>query len=205
MKLLIASGNPAKIEEIKKYLKNLPLGVLTPKDLNIHDSVEETGQTFLENAILKAKHFAKLSGLLTLADDGGLEIDYLDGAPRVKSRRWLGYEMSDEELIDETLKRMNGVPKEKRTAALRMVLALASPEGKIWTSEGTVKGLISEIPSPKRIKGYPYRSFFYFPQFKKFYIDLNEEEHAEVNQRKAALEKLKPIIISQITKRIKSE
>ena len=193
MKLLIASGNPAKIEEFKKFLKDFPLEIVTLKDLNISNSVEETGKTFEENAILKAKHFAKLSGLLTLADDGGLEIDYLSGAPGVKSRRWLGYEMSDEELINEVMKRMKDAPKEKRTCKLRLVLALASPEGKVYTSEGAVDGLISEMPSSKRINGYPYRSFFYFPQFRKFYIDLNEEEHAKVNQRKAALEKIKPI------------
>lgn len=193
MKLLIASGNPAKIEEFKKFLKDFPLEIVTLKDLNISNSVEETGKTFEENAILKAKHFAKLSGLLTLADDGGLEIDYLSGAPGVKSRRWLGYEMSDEELINEVMKRMKDAPKEKRTCKLRLVLALASPEGKVYTSEGAVDGLISEMPSSKRINGYPYRSFFYFPQFRKFYIDLNEEEHAKVNQRKAALEKIKQI------------
>lgn len=194
MKLLIATQNPAKIEEFKKYLKDLSIEIVTLKDLNIQDSIDESGETFVENAILKAKHFARLSGLLTLADDGGLEIDYLDGAPGVRSRRWLGYEMTDEELISEVMKRMDGVPKEKRTATLRLVLALVSPAGKIWTSEGAVSGLISEAPSPKRIAGYPYRSFFYFPQFKKFYIDLNEEEHAKVNQRKAALEKLKPVL-----------
>ena len=194
MKLLIASGNPAKIEELKKYLNDMPFEIVTLKDLDISDSAEETGETFLENAVLKAKHFAKLTGLLTLADDGGLEIDYLGGAPGVKSRRWLGYEMTDEELISEVMKRTRGVPEEKRECTLRLVLALVSPEGDIHTSEGVVSGLISEEPSPKRIKGYPYRSFFYFPQFEKFYVDLNEEEHAEVNQRKAALEKLKPIL-----------
>jgi len=193
MKLLIASHNPAKIDEIRDYLKDLPLEIISLKDLNIEDSVEETGNTFRENAVLKAEHFTKLTGFLTLADDGGLEIDYLNGAPGVKSRRWLGYEMTDEELIDEVMKQMKDVPEEKRTCKLRVVLALATPGGKIHTSEGAVVGLISKTPSSKRIKGYPYRSFFYFPQFKKFYVDLNEKEHAEVNQRRASLEKLKPI------------
>jgi len=194
MKLLIASRNPAKVNEIKKYLKDIPLEVISLKDLNVKNSIEETGKTFLENALLKAKYFAKLCDLLTLADDGGIEIDYLGGAPGVKSRRWLGYEMTDEELINEVMKRLDGVPEDKRGCALKVVLAIASPEGKIYTSEGMVRGVVAEKVSPKRIVGYPYRSFFYFSQFKKCYIDLNEEEHEQVNQRKAALEKLKPTL-----------
>ena len=194
MKLLIASHNPAKIDEIKNYLKDLPFEIVSLKDLNIKDSVEETGNTVQENAILKAKYFAKLTGFLTLADDGGLEIDYLNGAPGVKSRRWLGYEMTDEEVINETMKQMNDVPKDKRGGTLRLAFALIGPTGKVYTSEGAVRGIIAEMPSSKRILGFPYRSFFYFPQFKKFYVDLNEKEHTEVNQRRAALEKLKPIL-----------
>lgn len=194
MKLLIASGNPAKVQEIKKYLNDIPLEVVSLKDLNIENSVEETGRTFLENAVLKAKYFAKLCNLWTLADDGGMEIDHLNGAPGVKSRRWLGYEMTDEELINEVMKQLDGVPEEKRGCALKVVLALANPEEKVYTSEGEVRGVIAGKASLKRIVGYPYRSFFYFPQFKKLYIDLNEEEHAEVNQRRAALEKLKPTL-----------
>ncbi len=193
MKLLIASHNPAKIDEIRNCLKDLPFEIVSLKDLNIKDSVEETGNTVQENAILKAKYFAKLTGFLTLADDGGLEIDYLNGAPGVKSRRWLGYEMTDEEVINEIMKQMNGVPKDNRGATLRLAFALVSPTEKVYTSEGAVRGIIAEMPSSKRIFGFPYRSFFYFSQFKKFYVDLNEKEHTEVNQRRAGLEKLKPI------------
>jgi XTP/dITP diphosphohydrolase len=195
-KLLIASSNPAKVKEIKKFLKGLPLKIVTLKDLGIKNSIEETGKTFKENAILKARYFAKLSGILTLADDGGLEIKYLSGAPGVKSRRWLGYIMTDEELINEVIKRLKGVPRRKRKCALKVVLALATPSGKVFTSEGVINGIIAETPSKKRIAGYPYRSLFYLPQFKKFYIDLNKKEHDKVNQRKAALEKLKPILKS---------
>ena len=147
-KLLIATTNPAKIAEYRIILKNLPLELITLGDLNIQKSIEEDGKTFEENAIKKVKFYSKLSGLPTLAEDGGIEVDYLNGERGVKSRRWPGHEASDEELIEITLKKLGGVPAEKRGAQLRIVIAL-SINNEITTSEGVIKGVILEKPVKK--------------------------------------------------------
>ena len=136
-KLLVATSNPAKFKEIKYFLSDLPLKIVSLKDLKVKERVEEDKDTFEENAIKKALFYAKKSNLPTIADDGGLEIDVLGGEPGVKSRRWIGgKEASDEKLIDYTLRKLKGVPSEKRGAQLRAVLALAFPDGQVFTSEG---------------------------------------------------------------------
>lgn len=192
-KLLIATNNPAKIAEYKIILKNLPLELITLGDLNIKTSVEEDGETFEENAIKKAKFYSKLSGLPTLAEDGGIEIDHLNGEPGVKSRRWPGYEASDEELINMTFEKLKGVPLKKRGAQLRVVIALvANNETKI--SGGAIRGIILEKPVETHIPGYPFRSVFYIPTMKKVFAEMTEEEEMLVSQRKKAVEKLLPII-----------
>jgi len=192
-KLLIATKNPAKIAEYRIIFKDLPLELITLGDLNIHISVEENGETFEENAIKKAKFYYKLSGLPTLAEDGGIEIDYLNGEPGVKSRRWPGYEASDEELINMTYEKLKGVPLEKRNAQLRVVIALAI-NSEIETSEGAVQGIILERPVKTTISGYPFRSVFYMPAMKKVFAEMTEEEEMLVSHRKKAIEQLLPII-----------
>jgi XTP/dITP diphosphohydrolase len=192
-KLLIATKNPGKIAEYRIILKNLPLKIITLGDLNIKDSVEEDGKTFEENAIKKAKFYSELTELPTLAEDGGIEIDYLDGEPGVKSRRWPGYEATDEELINMTFEKLKGVPLEKRSAQLRVVIALAI-NSEIKTSEGIIQGIILEKPVKTTIPGFPYRSVFYIPEVKKVFAETTEEEEMLVSQRKKAIEKLLPII-----------
>src|SRR3990167_9592915 len=112
MKLLVATTNPGKLAEIRRFLTDIPVELVSLKDVGIADSVEETGKTFEENAILKAKFYAQKSGLPTLADDGGFEIDALNGEPGVKSHRWAdpSQENDDETLINYTLKRLENVP-----------------------------------------------------------------------------------------------
>lgn len=192
-KLLIATKNPGKIAEYRIILKDLPLELITLGDLNIKSSVEEDGKTFEENAIKKAEFYYKLSGLPTLAEDGGIEIDYLNGEPGVKSRRWPGYEASDEELINITLEKLKGVPLEKRGAQLRVVIALAI-NSEIETSEGVIRGIILEKSVKTTISGYPFRSVFYIPTMKKVFAEMTEEEGMLVSQRKKAIEKLLPIL-----------
>jgi len=198
MKLLIATTNPAKLAEIKDILSDLPIECVSLKDVGITSQVEETGGTFEENAILKAKEYAKISGLPTLADDGGLEIDALHGEPGVRSHRWVypDRDAQDEELIQYTITRMKGIAKAKRGAQLRMVLALVMPNGDIHTSEGKIRGIVAEKPSSYRRLGFPYRSLFFLPDVGKFYNhdELTEEEHRTYNHRRKALEKLKPVI-----------
>src|SRR3989344_4202727 len=109
MKLLIATRNPGKLREIKEFLGN-DFELLSLNDFSGAPHVDESGSTFEENSILKAKSFFEWSNVPTIADDGGLEIDFLNGEPGVKSRRWPGYEGSDEELINMALEKLRGVP-----------------------------------------------------------------------------------------------
>lgn len=192
-KLLIATKNPGKISEYRIILKNLPLELITLGDLNIGESVEEDGKTFEENAIKKAKFYCKLTGLPTLAEDGGIEIDYLNGEPGVKSRRWPGYEATDEELIDLTLEKLKGVPLEKRGAQLKAVIALAIGE-KVKLFEAALRGIILEKPVKKIIRGYPFRSLFYVSEIDKVLAEADKEEEILISHRKKAIEKLLPII-----------
>ncbi len=197
-KLLIATTNPGKLTEIKRFLSDVPVELVGLKDVGITDSPEETGISFEENAILKAKHYAKESGLPTLADDGGLEIDALNGEPGVKSHRWIhsDREDTDEELIQYTLDRMKDVPDDKRGAQLRLVLALVMPDAEVFTSEEKIRGIIPQKPSDARHEGFPYRSLLFLPEINKFYNhdELTATENETYNHRKKALDILKPII-----------
>lgn len=196
-KLLIATTNPGKLAEIKYFLKDLPIELASLASLGISEKVEEDGKTFAENAKKKAVFYCRLSGLPAIADDGGLEIDYLNGEPGVKSRRWInGSETTDEELIKYTLEKLHGVPLKKRGAQLRAVLALALANGNVYTSGGVVRGVLAEKPISARTPGFPFRSLFYLPRIKKFYHhdDLTEEENLKYNHRGKALKKLQKMI-----------
>lgn len=197
-KLLIATTNPGKLAEIRRFLADLPIELVSLQDIGITESVEETGATFEENAILKSSYYAKKSGLPALADDGGFEIDALGGEPGVRSHRWIDptRESGDEELIAYAFERMKDVPQGKRGAQLRLVLALTFPDGKVHTVTDAARGVVPFEPSHERVAGFPYRSILYIPQIGKFYNHdlLTPEETEKYNHRKRALDKLKPIL-----------
>ena len=197
-KLLIATTNVGKLEEIRRFLSDLQLKLVSLKDVGITDVVEETGKTFEENAILKAKYYCEKSGLPTLADDGGFEIDELNGEPGVVSHRWIDptRESSDEELIAYTLKRMKDISEGKRDAQLRLVLALVLPDGTVTTAEARVRGIVPIHPIGKHSVGFPFRSLLFLPELGKYYNhgELTEKENERYNHRKRALEQLKPHI-----------
>lgn len=193
-KLLIATTNKGKLQELKQFLSDLPIELVLLSDIGIADDVEETGDTYKENSQKKALFYAKKSGLLAIADDGGLEIDELDGAPGVRSRRWLGYEASDEVLLNHLTSIAKNLS--NRRAWFKTVVSLALPNGKVWSVSGEVEGIIAKNPHVKILKGYPYRSFFYLPKIKKYYHEdeLSEDEQKLYNHRYKAIEELKPII-----------
>ena len=197
-KLLIATTNPGKLGEIKEFLKDVPVTLVGLADVGIREAPEETGISFQENAILKAKFYAEKSKLPTLADDGGLEIDALNGEPGVKSHRWIhdDREDTDEELIQYTLDRMKDIVDTNRGAQLRLVLALVIPNGEVFTSEEKVRGIIPKKASDVRHKGFPYRSLLFLPEINKYYTQdaLTVTETETYNHRKKALEILKPIL-----------
>lgn len=162
MKFLLATTNEGKIREYRHLLGQAGIEFVTLAEAGITEKPEETGATCEENAILKAKfYYARADGMPTLADDGGLEIDALEGEPGVHSRRWPGHEASDEELMEYALERMKGVPLEKRTARLTAVLAVATGRGHMHTFAGALEGRITEEPHYPIVPGYPFRSIFY--------------------------------------------
>jgi XTP/dITP diphosphohydrolase len=203
-KILIASTNPGKVAEIKiglKELKKQGIEILTLNDVKVGEKEpEETGKTFQENSLLKAKFYGELTGLPTIADDGGLIIPYLGGGPGVKSKRWPGYEASDEELINHTLMHLRGAFGKDRTAYLETCLCFfmpGHPKGvQIIFEQERIKGRIAKKPMGRPTNGYPFRALFIVDKFNKYYNELTEKEHQQVNHRLRALKRL--------TKRIKN-
>ncbi len=190
-RLLLATSNEGKIKEYKEIFKQLGLAIqlISLADLKIKEKVEEDGKTFKENAIKKAKFYYNLTKIPTLADDGGIEIDYLNGEPGIKSRRWPGYEASDEELIELTLKKLKGVPWEKRGAQLRVVIAITLNGETLYTFEGVLRGYIveSKEKAGKLIPGYPFRSLFYLPEQEVVLGELPFKDEVKLGHRMKAL------------------
>ena len=195
-KLLIATTNVGKLKEISNFLKDLPLEIVSLNDVGISDDVKETGKNYKENSQLKALFYAKKSNLPSISDDGGLEIEFFGGAPGMKSRRWLGKDSTEENIIKHMVKVAKELPEGNRKAYFKTVISLALPNGKVWSVNGEIEGEISEKPYLKLVKGYPYRSFFYLPKLKKYYHEeeLTENEQKLYNHRYIAINKLKPII-----------
>lgn len=194
-KILIASGNPGKITEIKiglQELKKQGIAILTLNDVKVGDKKpEETGKTFQENALIKAKFYSNLTQLPVLSDDGGLIIPYLNNEPGIKSRRWLGYDATDKELIRFTLSNLRGCTGSKRAAYLETCLCFYDFQTKriIYAAE-KIKGHIAENATNKFTKGYPYRALFVVDKFNKYYDQLTKEEHRLINHRLKALKRL---------------
>lgn len=200
-KLLIATTNPGKLNEIRYFLRELNIKLLSLKDVKVSGKPRETGSTFEQNAIIKARYYFQVTGLPTIADDGGFEIDALGGEPGVKSHRWIhkNREDTDIELIDYTFKKMTGI--KNRQARLKAVIAFYTPENVVLTASASVDGIIPAKPSGKLTPGFPYRSILFIPQIGKFYDhdELSAEETDKYNHRRKALEELKPVIKKWLT------
>lgn len=210
MKLLIATHNPSKKKELQHIFASvLPADIelVTLTDVGITDDVEETGATFEENASLKARHYAQLSNLPTIADDGGICIDALGGEPGVHSKRWMGREASDQELIDYCLLKMNGVAENERTAAFQVVLAFCDPGERdtnnnlvVHLATGKTTGHIAQKAHTTVLPGFPYRALLIVDPFHKYYDELTPAEHAQVNHRVDAASHLADDILAWYNK-----
>ncbi len=149
-KLLLATNNPGKAAEYRALLAGLDLELITLREAGITMAVAETGQTMEENARLKATAYASESGVLALADDSGLEVDALGGEPGHLSARYGGENASDADRVDHLLARMAGVPRERRSARFRCIIALSTPIGVTAVSEGECRG-IDRFPAPGKL------------------------------------------------------
>jgi len=200
--ILIATHNPAKLKELSGNLKNIisrNIKLLSLKDLKINDEPEETGKDFASNSFLKAKYYAEKTGLPTIADDGGIEIDSLNGEPGVNSKRWLGFDASDQQIIDYVVKKMSQFPKNRRAAHLRTCITFYDPKTKNYFQEiEQVDGIITDKAARNFQPGFPYRALFRVDKYQKYYDELTEEEHADINHRIKALKRLEKKIIHVI-------
>jgi len=184
-KLLVATRNAGKAREYRELLAGLPVGVTWLDAEGIALDVEETGATFAENAILKALTYAGASGLWTWADDSGLEVDALGGAPGVLSARYAGPGASDADRYRKLLNQLAGVPWDERTARFRCTVALAGPEGDVRTADGVCEGLIAFGPAGNN--GFGYDPVFYLPELGRTMAQLEpEEKHAISHRGRAA-------------------
>jgi len=199
-KLLVATGNAGKLKEISNFLSELPIKIVSLVDIGIKDDVKETGNSYRDNSQIKALFYARKSNLPAIADDGGIEIKAFNGAPGIKSRRWLGKESTEQDVINYMIKVAEKLSDNNRKAFFKTVISFALPNGRVWSADGKVEGIIAKKPYLKLLKGYPYRSFFYLPKIKKYYHEdqLTEKEQKLYNHRYKAIQNLKPIIKQEL-------
>ncbi len=190
--LLIATNNPGKQREYDHLLAPLNLELCTLQDLRLSIVVPEDGDSYAENARTKALSYAQASGLLTLADDSGLEVDALDGEPGLHSARYAGNSASDADRYRLLLQKLHGIPWEKRTARFRCVIVLAIPGGETYSTEGTCEGLITLEPQGNH--GFGYDPVFYLPQYGQTMAQLPIEVKNRISHRGRAAQKMLPIL-----------
>ena len=191
-RLIFATGNAHKMIEIKEILGELPVEILSMKEAGIEADIEENGSTFEENALIKAKEVCKLAREMVLADDSGLEIDYLNGEPGIYSARYMGedtsYRIKNKNLID----RLEGVPDEKRTARFVCAIAAAFPDGRSFVVRGTIEGIIGY--EERGENGFGYDPIFYLPERGVSTAELPPEEKNSISHRGNALRKMKELL-----------
>jgi len=190
-KLLIATNNPGKIREAKKLLRDLPLEMVGLEDIAPGFDIKETGSSFRENAVLKAKASFSKTGLLTIADDSGLEVDALDGKPGVYSARFFG-DVTQEEKNKGILRLMKNVPKHKRQARFIIAMAIAIAGRDIRIVEGVMEGEIALKAKGKN--GFGYDPIFIPQGFTKTNAQLTIEEKNKISHRGKALKKTRKIL-----------
>lgn len=184
-KIIFATGNEGKMKEIREILGDLDVEVLSLKDAGIKADIEENGKTFEENAVIKATEICKMTGEIVLADDSGLEIDYLNKEPGVYSARYMGEDTSYRIKNANLIQRLEGVPDEKRTARFVCAIAAAFPDGSIKTTLGTMEGRIGY--EEKGENGFGYDPIFYLPDFGCTSAELSMEEKNKISHRGKAL------------------
>jgi XTP/dITP diphosphohydrolase len=180
-RLLLATNNPGKVAEYRALLQGCGWELATPRDLGLHLEVEEVGGDYAENARIKAEAFAKASGLPALADDSGIEVDALGGAPGPLSARFGGDDISDAQRVALLLERLKGVPPERRSARFRCLIAVARPEGEVSFFEGQCEGRIAE--EPRGEGGFGYDPVFLLPERGLSIAELPPEEKNAVSHR----------------------
>ena len=202
LRLLIATTNAGKLAEIRPTLAAFPLEIVSLGELAEPPRVIEDGRSFEENALKKARAFAAFSRLPTLADDSGLEVDALNGAPGIYSARYAGADADDERNNRKLLSELDGLDAQKRRARFVCALALCIPEGAgEWIIRGCCEGSIAA--APRGSEGFGYDPLFFYPPMNKTFGEISREQKAVISHRGKALTKLAallPSILNQLTK-----
>lgn len=188
-RIIFATGNEGKMKEIRMILADLGVPVLSMKEAGVSADIVEDGKTFEENAAIKAETIRDLTGAIVLADDSGLEIDYLGGEPGIYSARYMGedtsYDIKNQNLLD----RLEGVPDEKRTARFVCAICAALPDGRKLTTRGTIEGIIGHGISGEN--GFGYYPIFWLPEYGCSTAELSPEKKNELSHRGKALRAIK--------------
>jgi XTP/dITP diphosphohydrolase len=192
--LLIASQNPGKLNEMRLLLEGLPFRVVGPADLGIHDAPDEYGETFLENATIKALAYARVSGYLTVADDSGLSVDALGGEPGLYSSRFGGEGASDLERNRLLLEKLDGLPFEMRGAHFTSAVVAARSDEVLFQAVESVHGLIAE--QMRGENGFGYDPLFYYPPYGKTFGEVPREQKDRVSHRGKAFARLRAFLAS---------
>lgn len=189
LEIIIATKNLGKVKEIKDILDNSNIKILPNKDFPQLPKIDEDGKTFQENALKKACKISKYTGKVCLADDSGLEIDYLEGKPGIYSSRWGN---NDEERINKVLNLLENVPENKRNAKFVCVLVLAFPDGRKYMVKEECPGKISFIPRGKY--GFGYDPIFLIPEYNQTFAELGDKIKNQISHRGKALRRMIKII-----------
>jgi len=187
--LLLASQNAGKLDEMRQLVAGLDLRVLAPADVGILDAPEETGQTFAENAALKARYYATHSGLLAVADDSGISVDALNGAPGLFSSRFGGPGADDADRNRLLLSKLAGLPQERRGARFTSCVALASGEDVLFQATESVEGRIAD--ETRGANGFGYDPIFFYPPFGRTFGEVSREQKDRVSHRGKAFARLR--------------
>jgi XTP/dITP diphosphohydrolase len=195
-KFIVATKNKGKIKEIKAILSDFKIQVLSMEEVGINTDIEENGKTFEDNALLKAQEVFKATAEMVMADDSGLEVDYLGGAPGVHSDRFAGEGATDQDKNIKLLGMLHGVPFEKRTARFICAVAVILPEGNSFIVKGTCEGFIAF--EPRGNNGFGYDPLFYLPQYDRTIAEISSNEKNLISHRGKALQ----LMVQQLKKHI---
>ena len=188
-RMIFATGNAGKMKEIRMIMADFGMEILSMKEAGIQADIEENGTTYEENALIKARAVAALTGSLVLADDSGLEVDWLGKEPGVHSARYMGEDTSYNIKNASIISRLEGVPEEKRTARFVCAIAAVFPDGRELTVRAAVEGRIGY--EEKGANGFGYDPIFYVPELQKTTAELTEEEKNQISHRGRALRLMK--------------
>lgn len=188
-RVIFASSNEGKMREIREIMKDMDIELLSLKEAGLNPDIEENGSTFEENALIKARQVMELTGEIVMADDSGIEVDYLDKAPGVYSARFLGedtpYSIKNQYIIDK----LANAKEEERSARFVCVIACAFPDGRTLTAEGKIEGCIAK--EIRGSNGFGYDPIFYVPEYNCTTAEMEPELKNKISHRAGALQSMK--------------